>query len=244
MTEPAAILEVRHTRLAEQATLSPASLAEGEEGVFIAHDEPPPVRTVLAVVEGDSRRVLEVVRVVEVADRDDRGTRGFYGRWVGDEALERASKVGTEHLEDGTPVVQPVAPDDSAALRMSDAPVMGMAAPVMMDVDDTGVIDVEDREDADDDAEVDESARTVVYGESAEAGESAGDEASDETAEAEGEGTEESDEAEGSGESEASESSDEASTSNKDSSGTVELESSRGGKRSRGGRRKRGKRRR
>ena len=124
MTEPAAILEVRHVQLSEQATLSPATLAEGEDGVFIALDEPLPIRTVLAVIEGDRRRALEVVRIVEVADRDERGRRGLYGRWVDDDALVRAARVGTEHLEDGTPVVQPVARDDSAELSMSDAPMM------------------------------------------------------------------------------------------------------------------------
>lgn len=157
MTE-SAILEVRHVRLADEATLSPAPLAEGEDGVFVALAEPPPVRTVLSVVQGDQRRALEVARVVEVATRDEHGTRGFYGRWVEGDALERAAKVGTEHLEDGTPVVQPVSRDDNAPIVASDAPVMAVPAPVMS-VDDTGVISVDDREDAD---EVDENARTII----------------------------------------------------------------------------------
>jgi hypothetical protein len=157
MTETAVILELRHVRLAEQAMLRPASLypassddAAGEEGVFVALDDPPPVRTVLAVVEGERRRALEVAWVVEVAEHDD-APRGFYGRWVGDEALERAVRVGTEHLEDGTPVVQPVVLDHSSFINVSDAPVMAMPAPVMIVDDESGVVDDddEDREEAD-----------------------------------------------------------------------------------------------
>jgi hypothetical protein len=168
MTEAAAILEVRHVRLAEQATLRPASLGDGgEEGVFVALDDPPPVRTVLAVVEGDRRRALEVVWVVEVAERDE--TRGFYGRWVADEALGRAMKVGTEHLEDGTPVVQPVVYDHSSMIDVSDAPVMAMPAPVMIIDDDTGAGDDDgddgdgEREDADEGAP-ESSAHARLHG--------------------------------------------------------------------------------
>jgi hypothetical protein len=138
MTDATA-LELRHVRLAELVTLRPASLGptpDGgvEEGVFVALDDSPPVRTVLAVVEGGRRRALEVAWVVEVTERDDAGgpaTRGFYGRWLGDEALERAGKVGTEHLEDGTPVVQPVVYDNSAVLDVSDSH-MAMPAPVVL----------------------------------------------------------------------------------------------------------------
>lgn len=156
MTEAAA-LELRHVRLAEPVTLHPAPLGPtpldegGEEGVFVALEDSPPVRTVLAVVEGGRRRALEVVWVVEVAERDEAGgpppTRGFYGRWVADEALERAARVGTEHLEDGTPVVQPVVHDNSAVLDVSDTS-MAMPAPVIVLDDDTGGVDTdeEDRE--------------------------------------------------------------------------------------------------
>lgn len=149
MTDAAA-LELRHVRLAEPVTLRPASLGPApdggvEEGVFVALDDSPPVRTVLAVVEGERRRALEVVWVVEVAERDDAKAalgaasddggapvvRGFYGRWVADEALERAARVGTEHLEDGTPVVQPVVYDNSVMLDVSDTN-MAMPAPVII----------------------------------------------------------------------------------------------------------------
>lgn len=148
MTEAAA-LELRHVRLAEPVTLRPAPLGptpDGtvEEGVFVALDDSPPVRTVLAVVEGGRRRALEVVWVVEVAERDE--VKGFYGRWVADEALERAARVGTEHLEDGTPVVQPVVYDNSAVLDVSDTS-MAMPAPVIVLDDDTGVVDTNDDED-------------------------------------------------------------------------------------------------
>jgi hypothetical protein len=150
MTDAAA-LELRHVRLAEPVTLRPASLGptpDGgvEEGVFVALDDSPPVRTVLAVVEGGRRRALEVAWVVEVTERDE--VKGFYGRWVADEALERAAKVGTEHLEDGTPVVQPVVHDNSAGLDMSDA-AMAMPAPVVL-LD--GSDDDDDGEDGDGDS--------------------------------------------------------------------------------------------
>ncbi len=146
MTDPSADLEVRHVRLAERAVLQPTPLESGEEGVFVAHDEPPPVRTILTVVQDDRRRALEVVRVVEVTHGDEPHPRGLVGRWIDDEALVRAAKVGTEHLDDGTPVVQPVYPDNSRALPLSDAHAMSMPMPapvVMIDGDD------EAREDAD-----------------------------------------------------------------------------------------------
>lgn len=150
MTDPAVKLEVRHIRLADSATLQPAKADEGDEGVFVALAEPPPVRTVLTVVDGETRRALEVTRVVEIGDRDERGERGFYARWVEGEAIERATKVGTEHLEDGTPQVQPVSQDNSAAINLSDS--MAMPAPVVLhgDEDDSGD---EEREDADGSAE-------------------------------------------------------------------------------------------
>lgn len=170
MTDAAA-LELRHVRLAEPVTLRPAPLGptpEGgvEEGVFVALDDSPPVRTVVAVVEGGRRRALEVAWVVEVAERDDAGgssTRGFYGRWVGDEALERAARVGTEHLEDGTPVVQPVVYDNSSVLDVSDT-AMAMPAPVI-------VLDGSEDEDEDEEREASEAA--------AEAGEAREGEATD-----------------------------------------------------------------
>ncbi|MEX1363213.1 MAG: hypothetical protein AB1Z98_08810 [Nannocystaceae bacterium] len=239
MTEPAAILEVRHVRLADQAVLSPAPVADGEDGVFIAHDEPPPVRTVLAVMEGHQRRVLEVVRVVEVADRDERGTRGMYARWVDEEALTRAARVGTEHLEDGTPIVQPVERDDSSAISMSDAPGMAMPAPVMMDVDDTGVIDTEDREDAD---EV-RARPTLLYAEAIQDDEDPAPEAG--TDEAESAETDDESQASG-GSNDGSEPALEAAASEAAAATEDEAETGddAGNKRSRGGRRKRGKRRR
>ncbi len=161
MTQAAA-LELRHVRLAEHITLRPAPLGDGQEGVFVALDDSPPVRTVLAVVEGEQRRALEVAWVVEVAERDEHGapaTRGFYGRWVSSDALERAARVGTEHLEDGTPVVQPVIPDHSAVIDLSDTPGLAMPAPVLVLDDDTGVVDTRDYDEDDDD---DHAARAAA----------------------------------------------------------------------------------
>jgi hypothetical protein len=164
MTEAPA-LELRHVRLAESVILRPAQLGptpEGtvEEGVFVALDDSPPVRTVLAVVEGGRRRALEVAWVVEVAERDE--AKGFYGRWLADEALERAARVGTEHLEDGTPVVQPVVYDNSAVLDVSDTS-MAMPAPVIVMDDDNGAGDDEDDERHEArEADADESAEPTV----------------------------------------------------------------------------------
>ncbi len=160
MTESVVSLELRHFVLAERAPLRPASVGEGEQGVFIALDEPPPVRTVLTVVDGDERRPLSVVRVVEVPDQDgENNTRGLVGRWIDAQALEAAQKVGAEHLEDGTPVVQPVIRDHSVAMDVSDAPAMAMPAPVVVVDDDTGVVDLEPgaSEDADSVAQAAES---------------------------------------------------------------------------------------
>jgi len=191
MTDAAA-LELRHVRLAEPVTLRPASLGptpEGgvEEGVFVALDDSPPVRTVLAVVEGERRRALEVAWVVEVAERegDELGgppVRGFYGRWVGDEALERAAKVGTEHLEDGMPVVQPVVYDNSVMLDVSDTN-MAMPAPVIVldgsdeddDEDDDGSEDGTDREGREPGGELHlHAGETVSYADYGHGGEAAG----------------------------------------------------------------------
>ncbi|MCH9680284.1 MAG: hypothetical protein K0V04_02530 [Deltaproteobacteria bacterium] len=153
MTDTSAILEVRHVHLAEQATIEPATLPSGEDGVFVALDEPPPVRTVLTVVNGDERRPLAVVAVVEVTHGDQPQRRGLYGQWVDDQALASANRVGTEHLEDGMPVVQPVMPDNSRALPLSDVPTMAMPAPVvMLDGDD------DSREDADEAHDLEPSA--------------------------------------------------------------------------------------
>ena len=183
MTEAAAILEVRHVRLADQATLQPAALGPAseaaEEGVFIALDDPPPVRTVLAVVEGGRRRALEVAWVVEVPDPGS--PRGFHGRWVSDEALERAARVGTEHLEDGTPVVQPVVPDHSAAMDVSDAS-MAMPAPVMIVDDDTGVVDVSDDGEGEPAAEAEAAAEAVPAREGSDASHASNDDEVDDSA--------------------------------------------------------------
>lgn len=90
-------LDLRHVTLSETAELSPAG-----DTIFVALDEPPPVRTLLRVVEeGAKPRVLEVTRVIEAPDADGRNARGLYGRFVDDAAGARLERVGTEHIAAG-----------------------------------------------------------------------------------------------------------------------------------------------
>ena len=84
-----------------QATLSEsARLRENEDAVFIALDNPPPVRSLLRVIEGESARAFEVGRVIEVIN-DDEAQRGCYGSFIELERLEEQARVGSEHLEPG-----------------------------------------------------------------------------------------------------------------------------------------------
>jgi hypothetical protein len=60
--------------------------------------KPPPVRSVLTVHSQDGElRGFEVSCVVEKSQADERS--GCFGRWASDAQLERASTVGSEHLE-------------------------------------------------------------------------------------------------------------------------------------------------
>jgi hypothetical protein len=147
MSESNVRVELRHVVLAESAALT-----EHEDGrVFVALDEPPPVRSVLALFDATKRRAIEVVRVVEVADAG--GARGVHGRVVDSDALARFAAVGTERLPGGTkepvstqPNPEPVRSDDDTSAQLA------MPAPVMVVEADSEPIDVGESE-ASDDAE-------------------------------------------------------------------------------------------
>lgn len=129
-------LDYRHVPLADQA-----ALAEKGDGVFVALEAPPPVRTVLRAVASDgSVRALVVTRVVEVADGDAGGARGFYGRFVDDEALAKSDAVGSEHLDapDGSSAIAESTEQGSGADPGSDVgnAAMAMPAPVLVDDED------------------------------------------------------------------------------------------------------------
>ena len=84
-----------------QATLSEhARLREVGERLFLALENPPPVRSLLRVHVGDERKAFEVARVIEVVDESE-PARGCYGRYVELERLSEQDKVGSEHLEPG-----------------------------------------------------------------------------------------------------------------------------------------------
>src|SRR5688572_32975883 len=92
-------VDIRHDTLATAAQLEAS--ADGE--VFVALDDPPPVRTILAIHEGDEGpHALEVTRVVET----DAGglRRGAFGRFRDADLLRGLDGVGTEHLAAGPAV--------------------------------------------------------------------------------------------------------------------------------------------
>ncbi len=84
-----------------QATLSEnARLREAGDQLFLAIENPPPVRSLLRLIEGDEAKAFEVARVIEVVDETE-PARGCYGRHVEFERLAEQDKVGSEHLEVG-----------------------------------------------------------------------------------------------------------------------------------------------
>ena len=137
-------VDIRHHTLA-----SAARLQESRDGeVFIALDDPPPVRTILAIHEGnDGPHALEVTRVVETDS--DASRRGAYGRFRDADLLRGLDAVGTEHLAAGE---QPSSSDDG-----EHSGYLAMPAPVV-DPDPSDRIDVnelrqleENSDDGDDD---------------------------------------------------------------------------------------------
>lgn len=191
-------VELRHLTLSESAELH-----EFEDAPFIALDDPPPVRTIIAVRDADAqgeRRAFEVLRVVEV-DEAERSSgsgsglgpgRGVYGQWLEPEALRRFERVGTEHLSDGEVVdaEEEPAPEEDAP-DSDDGVQMAVPAPVV-DPDDSEPIDVDE-------------ARSIEADPSSPPDEPANEAAS--PADALGDSEEEDDEGEPEGESPSSESS-------------------------------------
>lgn len=119
----------------------PPAVQAAADGVFVALSTPPPVRTVLRLVQGDgSVRAIEVTRVVEVDGSDDRGERGFYARFVEGDVLAASDRVGSEHLSapDFGPMAGEVDPESTDEADPSDAGhvAMAMPAPVVVDDDD------------------------------------------------------------------------------------------------------------
>jgi hypothetical protein len=131
-------VEIRGVQLAEVA-----SCEESEAGVFIALDDPPPVRSILAIAEGaQAPRAFEVTGVVEVPP--DGGVRGFVGRFIESDALARYARVGTEHLADGEPEAAPHADGEQTDDDEDVGIQMAMPAPVMVDHDESEPIDVDE----------------------------------------------------------------------------------------------------
>ncbi|MEM6991160.1 MAG: hypothetical protein AAF721_11700 [Myxococcota bacterium] len=86
---------VRHVTLVDGAELK----VHEDRSVFVALDEPPPIRTVVQLWRGDEARAVVVDRIVEAPDADSGEQRGFFGLPAGDEAIAAATRVGTEHLD-------------------------------------------------------------------------------------------------------------------------------------------------
>lgn len=122
-------VEYRNLSLAESAEVSEAD----DGGVFVALEEPPPVRSVVRLVSADgSSRDVVLTRVVEVPDEG--APRGFHAKDAGDDDRERAAKVGTEHLEGSSSSGD----EGSARSNGSDAAgnmSMAMPAPVVVDTE-------------------------------------------------------------------------------------------------------------
>jgi hypothetical protein len=108
-----------------QATLSEnARLREVGERLFLALENPPPVRCLLRLTTGDEQKAFEVTRVIEVVDETE-PARGCYGRHVELERLAEQAKVGSEHLEPGIRsaggVPSPVVITNSGQLLLGEA---------------------------------------------------------------------------------------------------------------------------
>lgn len=132
-------VDIRHVEIAEAAPCE-----ESEAGVFITLDDPPPVRSILAVREGnDAPRAFEVTAVVEVAPEG--GARGFHGRFIESDALARYERVGTEHLSDGEPEETDEAGGEHTIDDDDDGPGTHMAMPApVVDPDESEPIDIDE----------------------------------------------------------------------------------------------------
>ncbi len=95
MSETAVRVDLREATLTESARLS-----ERGERLFLAMENPPPVRSLLRVFVEGERKAFEVARVIEVVEEGE-AARGCYGGWVDVARLTEQDKVGSEHLEPG-----------------------------------------------------------------------------------------------------------------------------------------------
>ncbi len=111
-------IDIRSHRLAEAAEIQ-----DTEAGRFFVLPEPPPVRSILAVREGDELEAFEVTRVVEVESQGQ--ARGAFARIIDMSELDKSiAEVGTEHLS-------ALAENDLDTQGGSDQPQMAVPAPVV-----------------------------------------------------------------------------------------------------------------
>jgi len=95
MSETVVRVELRQATLTESARLR-----EAGDRMFLALENPPPVRSLLRLRAGDELSAFEVARVIEVVDETE-PARGCYGHTIPLERLVEQQKVGSEHLEPG-----------------------------------------------------------------------------------------------------------------------------------------------
>ncbi|PRQ04475.1 hypothetical protein ENSA5_07060 [Enhygromyxa salina] len=118
MSETAVRVDLRQATLSESA-----QLREADDSVFLSLDQPPPVRSLLRISDGDRQRAFEVGRVIEVVG-DGEPERGCYGAFVELERLEDQVKVGSEHLQpgiSGSGVPSPVVIMSTAEMMLGEA---------------------------------------------------------------------------------------------------------------------------
>jgi hypothetical protein len=95
MPETVVRVELRQATLTESARLR-----EAGDRMFLALENPPPVRSLLRLRAGEELSAFEVARVIEVVDETE-PARGCYGQRVSLDRLVEQDKVGSEHLEPG-----------------------------------------------------------------------------------------------------------------------------------------------
>ena len=130
----------RHVTLIDGADLT----VHEDRSVFVAMEEPPPIRTVVQLWRAEQARAVLVSRVVEVPEADPAGARGFYAIPADEAAIAAARIVGTEHLKSAGPgdLQRNADPGESADgddVSGSDPDAnsnMAMPAPVVADVED------------------------------------------------------------------------------------------------------------
>lgn len=145
-------VDIRHHTLATAARLQESR--DGE--VFIALDDPPPVRTLLAIHEGhEGPHALEVTRVVETDS--DASRRGVFGRFRDPDALRGLDAVGTEHLAAGEHVsAAPSEDSDHAGFLAMPAPVVDPDPSDRIDVSELQQLEERASDDDDDDDDADD----------------------------------------------------------------------------------------